>query len=87
MENNKQIYGYFLGIYNYEKYLPSIYDKMSLSKINDFQGFLIELSDYEKFKNSICYDKLLKAADYGSYFSKEHFSRLVNKYNLYTSNK
>ena len=60
MEVNKQLYGYFLGIYNYEKNLSKAYNKLVLSQEKGYQGFLIKLSDYDDFKKNICYDDLLK---------------------------
>ena len=86
MEVNKLLYGYFLGIFNYENNLAEIYNNSSLSKKNDYQGFLIKLSDYDNFKKIISYDNLLKENCYNVKFSKEDFNNLIKKYELSISN-
>ena len=85
MEKNiNQIYAYFLRIFEYEKYLAKIYDKSSLSKNKEeFQGSLIKLSDYDKFKQTLQYDKLLEATKYSTEDSfKKEFKRLAGKFDL-----
>ena len=82
MEDIKLIYSLFLGIYNYEQFLSKIYDKSPLLKVNEFPGSLIKLSDYEKFKKSICYNELLEVNNYNQKFNKVEFVNLLNAYDI-----
>ena len=77
MEDNKQIYNLFLGIFNYEKFLAQIYKKPILSNIYKNKVSLIKLSDYEILKKSVCYNELLKENNYKSKFNKDDFSSLI----------
>ena len=89
MDDNKQIYGYFAGIYNYEKELSKMYDnydKSISSKSKRYQGFLIKLSDYDNFKKSIKYEQLLEENDNSINISKEKFKDLIEKYEISISN-
>ena len=86
MSNNKQLYSYILGIYNYEQFLENIYKKSGLFNTKEFQGFLIKLSDYENFKKSICYEKFLQINGNSINFSKCEFGNLIIRYRLLISN-
>ena len=86
MSNNKQLYSYILGIYNYEQFLENIYKKSGLFNTKEFQGFLIKLSDYENFKKSICYEKFLQINGNSINFSKYEFGNLIIRYRLLISN-
>ena len=77
MEDNKQIYNLFLGIFNYEKFFAQIYKKPILSNIYKNKVSLIKLSDYEILKKSVCYNELLKENNYKSKFNKDDFSSLI----------
>ena len=82
MEDIKQIYSLFLGIYNYEQFLSKIYDKSPLFKAKELSGALIKLSDYEKIKKSICYNELLEENNYSPIFNKVDFASLINAYDI-----
>ena len=82
MKENKQIYDYFAGIYNYEENLDELYRNSHSDKSKGHEGFLIKLSDYDNFKKSIKYEELKKENDNSKNFSKEKFAKLVKNYDL-----
>ena len=87
-ENNQlyAIYSYIQGIYNYEQFLKNIYQKSIFSNTEEFQGYLINLSDYDNFKKGICYDKILNRNNGSINFSEGEFSNLINEYEISISN-
>ena len=82
MEDYSQLYNYFLGIFNYENLLANIYSKPSLSKAIQYEGYLINLSDYNILKTKIGYDNLLKEKNNKQKNFKDDFPNLVKKYKL-----